>query len=208
MTDQPANEPRPRTLAEVFAQADPGRRFNFGVAVPGVQAFVASSGVVAAAQDAMIRAWQPQLAEFYRGLLPVLDNYARTIPVGAHIPTAINTSVVNELLREFNGISWAKLAEGLSTAAYSDWSPAVVARTLDDDVGLSDTVVAEVTSKSDWRTETWRAYAVLAISLYITLAISTLAILGPDALDQLRDNTIAIVAIYGAVKVWGQRNSR
>ena len=87
-----------------------------------------------------------------------------------------------------------RLAGSVVDTAYSDWSAPVIARSLDE---------PETQPKADWWTETWRAYAVIAVALYMTWSVSTYAILGQDALDELRDGTSTIIAIYFAVKSWG-----
>jgi hypothetical protein len=59
--------------------------------------------------------------------------------------------------------------------------------------------------RRDWRVEWWRSAAILAALLYFTCSVAAADIFGPDVLDELRDNAIAAIAIYGALREWNRR---
>jgi hypothetical protein len=61
---------------------------------------------------------------------------------------------------------------------------------------------------NDWRTDWTRSLAILAAALYFTCSMAGAEIFGPVVLDELRDNAIAAIAIYGGLREWNKRNRR
>lgn len=172
------------------AQADePDRRYDLGRAAPRQFPYAMT---------------EAQMEGLNRGLQQLIEYYARThIQVGRLAEQLAAT--IYSAMREFDGIDWAALAELLDAATRSPWSQPVTARTVDDELRLTDEVIAKLNPDSDWWSDWLRARAVLLTSLYLTLSVSAEQV-WPDLIANLRDNTIAAIAVYGAYITWEKRH--
>lgn len=207
--EESESEPPPRTLAEAFAAANPGRRsYDLGRAIPPG---TFNPALVPALAQMINKAMLPQLAEFYARMQPVFETYIRTQMQAAGHVEAINRIVANAV-NQFDGEDWDRLRRGLERAYHGDQD-----RTIDLDVHdayqamTSDEVRLEANVPAvggeDWLVEWWRWLAGLLASLYFTATVSAqVEITKPDDLiAELRDNAVVAIAIYAALVSRGRK---
>ena len=221
MTEQQPTEPRKtRTLAAVYAAAAPSN----GVVSAAYASLRQNPAVVEAARSALnvaslsayaeaTRTWEQllmeQFARLYEPNKQIVELYSKLVGANEAVQrtaASLNLTGISAVLREFDGLNWPKLADGLDSVSVSDWSPPIAARTSEDPATLTESAHVEK-SPPDWRTDPWLGYAVLAAALYFTCSFSA-EIVWPELTAALRDNLIAALAIYGALREWNRRHGR
>lgn len=198
-----------RTLADVFVAASPDRRYDLGrVALPP-EVLRRNAAAVVEIERTLAKVYAPQIAELHRTVQRIIETtYAPQIQAAIRqIAAQIDTRAIAAALRQFQGDDWARLGQRLSVAV----QPPTVQATAQEHTPtiIADPVVPadEPASRPDLLVDSWRYIALLAAALYfINFTAAQVVFTDPDdLLAELRDNAAYAIAMYGALRFWGQK---